>query len=121
MISVDDDRLGRDALNNALFVLTSTLIESGFLLRGGVARGNLFHEGSLVFGPGFIDAYELEGKTASTPRVMLSKELSTEWGGVETSGAEPWIPSPDGYLFFNFLPPFMGNPVSLMVHYGSPD
>lgn len=111
VISVEDDRHGRDALNNALFVLTSSLIEFGFLFRGGVAKGDLFHDGSLVFGPAFIDAYELESKTASTPRVILSKELSAEWDGVETSGAEPWIPSTDGYLFFNFLPPFMGNPI----------
>ena len=42
--------------------------------------------------------------------MILSEELSSEWGGRETSGAFPWTPSRDGYLFFNFLPPFMGNP-----------
>lgn len=110
VISVDDDKDGREALQNALLVLTSNLIPFGFLLRGGVTRGELFHDGGLVFGPAFIEAYELESKVASTPRVILSKELSIEWRGRDSSGALPWTPCPDGYLFFNFLPPFMGNP-----------
>jgi hypothetical protein len=111
VISVDDDTHGKEALQNALMALTSNLIGFGFLIRGGVTRGKLFHDGGLVFGPALIEAYELERKVASTPRVILSDELSSaEWGGRETSGAFPWIPDDDGHLFFNFLPPFMGNP-----------
>ena len=112
LISVDDDRHGRDALQNTLLILTSNLIGVGLLLRGGVTRGEIFHDagGGLVFGPALIQAYELESKVASMPRVILSKELSVEWGGSEATGALPWISSPDGHLFFNFLPPFMGNP-----------
>lgn len=110
VISVDDDSRGREALQNALLVLTSNLIGFGLLLRGGVARGEIFHDGGLVFGPALIQAYELESKIASTPRVILSEELSARWGERETSGALPWITSSDGHMFFNFLPPFMGNP-----------
>lgn len=110
VISVDDGEQGREVLQTALLVLTSNLINFGFLLRGGVTRGEVFHDGSLVFGPALIDAYELESKFASTPRVILSKELSVKWGDRDASGALPWAPSPDGYLFFNFLPPFMGSP-----------
>ncbi len=110
VISVDDDLQGREALQNALFVFTSNLIAFGFLLRGGVTRGEIFHDGNLVFGPALIRAYELESNVASTPRVILSKELSAEWGGPDANGALPWVPSPDGHLFFNFLPPFMGAP-----------
>lgn len=110
VISVDDDRQGREALQNALFVITSNLIAFGFLLRGGVTRGEIFHDGNLVFGPALIEAYDLESKVASTPRVILSKELSAEWGGLDVIGALPWVASPDGHLFFNFLPPFMGAP-----------
>lgn len=109
VISVDDDRCGRDSLQDALSVLTSNLIQFGFLLRGGITRGELFHDGSLVFGPALIEAYELESKCASGPRIILSKDLSAEWGGMETTGALPWLQSPDGYSFFNFLPPFMGS------------
>ena len=110
VLSVENDSHGKDALQNALFILTSNLIQFGFLLRGGVTRGNLFHDGGLTFGPALIEAYELESKVASAPRVILSKDLSSKWGGQETSGGFPWIPGGDGHLFFNFLPPFMGNP-----------
>lgn len=110
VISVEDSDQGKEVLQNALQVLTSNLIASGYLLRGGVTRGEIFHDGSLVFGPGLIQAYDLESKFASTPRVILSRELSVEWDGRDASGGLPWIPCPDGYLFFNFLPPFMGNP-----------
>jgi len=110
VISTDDDQQGKEVLQNVLLVLTSNLIPFGFLLRGGVTRGDLFHSDGLVFGPALIDAYKLESAVASTPRVILSKDLSAEWGEKGPTGDHPWIPSPDGYLFFNFLPPFMGNP-----------
>ena len=110
IISTDDDQHGKEVLQNALLVLTSNLIDFGFLLRGGVTRGDLFHGDSLVFGPALIDAYKLESAVASNPRVILSKELSAEWTHTESTGGRPWIPSMDGHSFFNFLPPFMGNP-----------
>lgn len=111
VISVDDSSQGKEVLQTALQVLTSNLLASGYLLRGGVTRGEIFHDGNLVFGPGLNHAYDLESKFASTPRVILSRELALEWEGKDTNGALPWAPSPDGYLFFNFLPPFMGNPL----------
>lgn len=110
VISADDDERGKEVLQNVLLVLTSNLIGFGFLVRGGVTRGELFHSDGLVFGPALIDAYKLESAVASNPRVILSKELSAEWNSKGPTGDQPWIPSPDGYLFFNFLSPFMGNP-----------
>lgn len=111
VLSVENDSHGKEALQNALFILASNLIQFGFLIRGGVVCGDLFHDGSLTFGPALIEAYELESKIASAPRVILSKDLSSKWGGAEASGGIPWISSGDGHLFFNFLPPFMGNPL----------
>lgn len=110
VFSAESNSHGREALQNALLILTSNLIQFGFLLRGGITRGDLFHDSGLVYGPALIEAYELESKVALAPRVILSKELSLEWGGREISGGYPWIPSDDGHLFFNFLPPFMGDP-----------
>lgn len=109
VFSAESNLHGREALQRALFILTSNLLQFGFLLRGGVTRGHLFHDSGLVYGPALIEAYELESKVASAPRVILSKELSLEWGGREITGGYPWIPSDDGHLFFNFLSPFMGN------------
>lgn len=111
VLSVENDSHGKEALQNALSIITSNLIQFGFLIRGGVAHGGLFHDGSLTFGPALIEAYELESKVASAPRVILSKDLSSTWGGVDALGGRPWVSSGDGHLFFNFLPPFMGSPL----------
>lgn len=50
------------------------LISHGYLVRGGIAYGKIIHTDNLVFGPAFIEAYELE-LSASTPRVILSLNL----------------------------------------------
>lgn len=110
LISVDDYEHGRFALQDALQILSSNLISAGRLLRGGVTRGEIFHNGSLVFGPALTKAYELESQRASSPRVILCEKLGGEWGGTDSTGAIPWVASPDGCLFFNFLSPFMGRP-----------
>ena len=76
VFSAESNSHGREAVQNALFILTSNLIQFGFLLRGGITRGPVFHDSGLVYGPALIEAYELESKEASAPRVILSKELS---------------------------------------------
>lgn len=110
VLSAEDEKSGRDALEDALHILSSTLIEFGFLLRGGVVRGDIYHDARLVYGPALIESYELESRFAVVPRIILSPELSGEWGGAQVGRGVPWIPGGDGYLFFNFLPPFFGNP-----------
>lgn len=46
-------------------------------LRGGVAVGDLFFDekNRIVFGPSFIEAYDLESKHAKFPRVLVSQKL----------------------------------------------
>lgn len=65
VISVDDSSLGKKTLQDALFILTSSLIEHGMLLRGGVVRGEILHDEAMVFGPALITAYQLESEIAS--------------------------------------------------------
>lgn len=47
----------------------------GFLIRGGVSVGELYHADGVVVGSGLIDAYELESRVANYPRVVLSKSI----------------------------------------------
>lgn len=110
LLSYSDDRSGRDALKQALYILTTNLIPHGLLLRGGVARGKLVHQGTIAFGPAIHEAYHLESTVASSPRIILSKELAAEWVEDGVDGEVPWRMSGDGYRFYNFLPPFFGNP-----------
>ena len=60
------------------------LLKLGRICRGGVARGALYHEGRRVFGPGMLDAYDLESQHAIYPRVILSEDIVAEietWSG----------------------------------------
>lgn len=45
------------------------------LLRGGIARGDLFVDDHIIFGKGLSEAYQLECKVAVTPRIVFNKEL----------------------------------------------
>jgi hypothetical protein len=73
-----------DALNFALLVYCVTymvreLLRNGFLTRGGVECGEVYHAKNRsnyavdrVFGPAFIKAYDLESRQAGSARVILS-------------------------------------------------
>jgi len=50
------------------------LISDNVLLRGGVTVGRVYLEGDMVFGPGFIRAYDLESQFANFPRIVIGPE-----------------------------------------------
>jgi hypothetical protein len=62
-------------IERAVSVIASGALALGFLIRGGVAFGKLYHSNGVVFGKGMIEAFELESKTAFYPRVVLSHSL----------------------------------------------
>jgi len=53
----------------------SSMLFSGFLIRGGITAGPMFHQGRIAFGPAFNRAYELESKIANFPRVVIDPSL----------------------------------------------
>jgi len=57
----------------AHIVLNMTL--RGFLVRGGIAIGDLVHSEDVIMGPAMNEAYRLESQIAQNPRVILSKEV----------------------------------------------
>jgi|GEM_PF-1165401 len=72
---------GRKAFNRILFELAEwiwNLFLNGFLVRGGLVQGKVFHRPGIVFGPALVDAYYLESKTAIHPRVLVSPSLVRE-------------------------------------------
>lgn len=46
-----------------------------FLLRGGIAVGDIYHDDEVVFGPALNRAYELESKVAVYPRIILDEPV----------------------------------------------
>lgn len=49
--------------------------EEPILLRGGIAKGGLFHENDVIYGEGLSKAYLLESNLAKYPRIVFSGEL----------------------------------------------
>jgi len=45
------------------------------LVRGGVAVGDLYHAGGVVYGPALIDAYDVERTVAVYPRIAISDSI----------------------------------------------
>lgn len=55
--------------------LVKKVINCGFLLRGGLAYGNLYHDKDFIFGLGMNKSYELESKKTIVPRIIIQKEI----------------------------------------------
>jgi hypothetical protein len=51
------------------------LINIGILIRGALTIGMLCHTNKLVFGPGLVEAYRMESKVASYPRIIVGDDV----------------------------------------------
>lgn len=51
------------------------VLEKGFLIRGAMTQGELYHDGSVIQGDALNCAVELEEKAAIFPRVIITPEL----------------------------------------------
>jgi|GEM_PF-663406 len=65
----------------AIISLQKSFIKNDIFVRGAILKGKIFESkngetnNSIVFGPGGVDAYEMESKEAIYPRILLSKEI----------------------------------------------
>jgi len=50
------------------------LLKQGFLVRGGISMGGLFHHAGIIFGPALIEAVALEAE-AKFPRILISRNV----------------------------------------------
>jgi hypothetical protein len=73
----------------------------GFLLRGGLTYGKLFHEGRVVVGEAMIDAYRLEREVATYPRVVVSPRIHSHIPLIERS--HRLLQDGDGALHLNYF------------------
>ena len=74
----------------SVFKICRSLLSLGFISRGGIAMGELYHRDdadaetkkqgspSMIFGPAFIEAYQFESSHADGPRVILQNRVWTE-------------------------------------------
>jgi hypothetical protein len=65
------ERSGVFWMINAIALTVISLAERGFLLRGAITIGDLYHTPRHVVGPAMVKAYEMESKVACHPRVII--------------------------------------------------
>lgn len=92
-------------LIRAINELMYSFFDRGILLRGGISIGKLIHENSgVLFGPGLIEAYQLESKEAKYPRIVVSKCCREKFEEIfHAPYLELFNESSDGYLATNVL------------------
>lgn len=52
------------------------LMRKGIFIRGCITKGELYHQGNIIFGPGIIAAYTEESQIAKYPRIIQGKDYS---------------------------------------------
>ncbi|WP_249313661.1 hypothetical protein [Congzhengia minquanensis] len=84
--------------------------EAPILLRGGVAKGALFHENDIIYGEGLSKAYLLESNLAKHPRIVFSGELledglkNTKYMFAEMEGlVKPYKTDDDRLYYIDYL------------------
>jgi hypothetical protein len=55
--------------------IAASLLLHGYLSRGAISVGKIFHEGVVIFGDGLTDAYLKEQSVAKYPRTIVSPEV----------------------------------------------
>lgn len=110
VMSVSDDIEELGLLLYVVFHTCRRLLKAGFLSRGGIACGDLLHhapdrtkpdqleQSPMVFGPAFIDAYNLESAHADGARVILQNKVRQM---IEDYCEDPLLPNPRLKLFFD--------------------
>jgi hypothetical protein len=55
--------------------LQFNLWPNGILFRGAISKGAMHHDDKILFGPALVEAYDLETRTATHPRIMLAEPV----------------------------------------------
>ena len=64
--------------------ISHILLSKGYLIRGGISVGPVWHTASNIVGPAYQEAYQIETKTL-VPRVELSPDARSLWDRTEGS------------------------------------
>lgn len=78
VISAEFNNAGASSFIEKTIQLCSIAAALGFFVRGGICHGNLYHKQEIVFGPAFIEAYEIEQKRAEYYRVFINTKTVDE-------------------------------------------
>lgn len=90
----------------AALEFSQLLIEKGFLCRGAIACGELYHKDGIVFGKGLAEAHKTETSQAIYPRILLDRrtvDLINESKNAPTDFEGLIVSDKDGGVFLNLL------------------
>jgi hypothetical protein len=59
--------------------LATDVLNKGFLIRGAIVKGRLYHDDSMVFGEALVRAAHLEQEIVRFPRIMIATTLPATW------------------------------------------
>jgi len=83
------------------------MLMSGFVLRGGITTGRVFHEQTMAFGPALLRAISLEN-LARVPRVIIDKKLNSDVAEAAIRFPRHWsfvCKDDDGFYILDYLMP----------------
>jgi hypothetical protein len=69
---------GFEHLVFAISELATNLLSYGYLIRGAITKGKLWHDDEVIFGPGLVRAYDMEARIARYPRIIVTLDVATE-------------------------------------------
>jgi len=75
---------GLSVLVMRVIQISHTLLDRGYLIRGGISVGPVWQTHSNIVGPAYQEAYQIETKTI-VPRVELSQSAKELWSRTEDS------------------------------------
>jgi hypothetical protein len=106
IISTEHTPDGLKALCRKVSKIWLDLAWDGFFCRGAISEGLLFHHRDIVFGTGYLNAYNLENK-AAYPRVIFDPHIVELVGGFPQKF--PLCPptahrGDDGYVYLRYFP-----------------
>lgn len=97
---------------NIVQQLAFLVIQKGFLIRGGISYGKLYHKDGIVFGPALVEARYLE-KKAVHPRIVADNSLVELFRSDRTDVYHEYFKQDeDGCFSLDYLPVFLKSPHS---------
>ena len=72
---------------NIVQQLSNFIIKKGYILRGGLTIGDLYHADGVIVGQALVEAYEIESEHAKYPRVMASNEIVEYFNSTKNGGS----------------------------------
>lgn len=96
--------------------LVLNLLHRGFLVRGGIAIGNIYHKDNVVFGPALNQAVQIEQEYAVFPRILVSESSAIHIREVTSDLInDPMINDHMGCLFANPFAISLDGPDEILI------